>query len=104
MNAQQPYGARTPPPAPVLQPFTQTERTERPLRRSQETVPEQREIPTDLPPQKPQGVTLSPELMQLIGRIQHMDSETLLLLGLLWLLYREHADKKLLLALAYIII
>ena len=39
-----------------------------------------------LPPQKPQGVTLSPELMQLIGSIQHMDSETLLLLGLLWLL------------------
>lgn len=32
------------------------------------------------------------------------DRDTLLVLGLLWLLYREHADPKLLLALAYILL
>ena len=39
----------------------------------------------------------------LTERLRHTDGETLLLLALLWLLYRENADRRLLLALAYII-
>ena len=99
MNAQQPYVARTPPPAPVLQPFTP--HTERPAECVQER---KREIPVDLPPQGAREAGVSPELMQIMSRLRRMDSETLLLLGLIWLLYREHADKKLLLALAYIVL
>lgn len=38
----------------------------------------------------------------LTERIRHTDPETLLLLALLWLLWQEQADRKLLLALAYI--
>lgn len=64
--------------------------------------------PQNQPPQKPQEQPLSamPKLSQELGdlteRIKNMDTETLLLLALLWLLYQEHADRKLLLALAYI--
>ena len=53
------------------------------------------------PPQK-QPFLLPKELTGLAERLQHPDAETLLLLALLWLLYQERADKKLLLALAYI--
>ena len=45
---------------------------------------------------------LSQEFGDLTERLKNMDTETLLLLALLWLLYQEHADRKLLLALAYI--
>lgn len=38
----------------------------------------------------------------LTERIRRTDPETLLLLALLWLLWQEQADRKLLLALAYI--
>ena len=43
-------------------------------------------------------------LAGLAERLQHPDGETLLLLALLWLLYQEKADRKLLLALAYIVL
>lgn len=36
-------------------------------------------------------------------RFRRTDPETMLLLALLWLLWQEHANRKLLLALAYII-
>ena len=41
-------------------------------------------------------------LRDLTGRLQHMDAETLLLLALLWILWQEKANPRLLLALAYI--
>jgi len=44
-----------------------------------------------------------PGLNDLLRRIQKGDQETLLLLFLLVLLWQENADKKLLLALAYIL-
>ena len=50
------------------------------------------------PPQMPQ--TLS----ALTEHLRHPDGETLLLLALLWLLWQEKADRRLLLALAYIVI
>ncbi|MBR6420640.1 MAG: hypothetical protein IKS42_09915 [Oscillospiraceae bacterium] len=53
--------------------------------------------------------TDSPDVAQsmlraLSGRLAHADSETLLLLGLIWLLREDHADTKLLLALTYILL
>ena len=87
MNPQNRCYKRVPPPVPVLQPFMQPE-----------------------PPPAPETKRSSrrhampPELLQLTERLQSADSDTLLLLGLLWLLYRENADKKLILALAYILL
>lgn len=37
-------------------------------------------------------------------RLAHADGETLLLLGLIWLLREDHADTRLLLALTYILL
>lgn len=53
--------------------------------------------------QKPAS-PLPQELTALTERLRHPDGETLLLLALLWLLRQEKADRKLLLALAYIVI
>lgn len=47
---------------------------------------------------------LPQELAALTDRLRHPDGETLLLLALLFLLWQENADRKLLLALAYIVI
>ncbi len=58
----------------------------------------------DEPAQKAPQNPLPKELAALSERFRTMEPETLLLLALLWLLYQEKADKKLLLALAYIII
>ena len=52
-------------------------------------------VPALPPPVQSAGAALA-------ARLRHMDGETLLLLALLWLLYQEHADPKLLIALAYI--
>ena len=52
-----------------------------------------------LPPKKHM-----PDFSRFTEHFRHMDSETLLLLALLWLLYQEKADRKLLLALAYIVL
>lgn len=60
-------------------------------------------LPPPVPPQPPKP-QLPPEIASLTDRLRHMDGETLLLLALLWLLWQEHADKKLLLALAYIVL
>lgn len=38
------------------------------------------------------------------ARIARLDGETLLLLGILWMLWQEKADRRLLLALAYILL
>lgn len=53
--------------------------------------------PAESPPQLPQA------LSGLAEHLRHPDGETLLLLALLWLLWVEKADRKLLLALAYIV-
>lgn len=45
-----------------------------------------------------------PVLSELTARLRHPDGETMLLLALLYLLWQEHADRKLLLALAYIVL
>lgn len=104
MNPQ----TRIPPPAPVLQPFTQPQ-----YGRDADPTPAHPQFDADIPPleahtdPEPQPHNskdaLPPELLQFAQRLRHMDGETLLLLSLLWLLYRENADKKLLLALAYIV-
>lgn len=58
------------------------------------------------PPPPKQNPGSLPQLSQLFGdlsgRLQHMDAETLLLLALLWMLWQEKANPRLLLALAYI--
>ncbi|MBR5373005.1 MAG: hypothetical protein IK130_12425 [Oscillospiraceae bacterium] len=54
----------------------------------------------DVAPQDPPQALLQ----DLLGRIRGGDRETLLLLFLLVLLWQEDADKKLLLALAYILL
>ena len=56
------------------------------------------------PPVPPQsGHTVQNAAAALTRHFRQTDPETLLLLALLWLLWQEHADRKLLLALAYII-
>ena len=63
--------------------------------------------PSESPSQAPASAPALPPPLQTVSasltdRLRHMDGETLLLLALLWLLYQEHAEPKLLLALAYI--
>ena len=55
---------------------------------------------SEAPPEK---APLTEPLAALTARFRQSDPETLLLLALLWLLWQEHADRKLILALAYII-
>ncbi|MBR3269191.1 MAG: hypothetical protein IKI58_10790 [Oscillospiraceae bacterium] len=54
----------------------------------------------DMHARNPSGISLQ----FLTERLRHSDSETLLLLGLIWLLYQDRADSKLLLALVYILL
>ncbi len=67
------------------------------------------EPPPEIPP-KPPAASAPPDsplcdvISSLSGRIRSTAPETMLLLALLWILWQEHADRKLLLALAYIII
>ena len=66
-------------------------------------------IPPPPPPPPPEPAPKPPEnpglrLPFLSGEGLTLDRDTLLILGLLWLLYQEHADPKLLLALAYILL
>ena len=71
--------------------------------RAPETV--RAEIPP--PPLSPPHAEPSPQipvLSELTARLRHPDGETMLLLALLYLLWQEHADRKLLLALAYIVL
>ncbi len=68
------------------------------------------ELPPDPPPVQspmqspPQAQPIRDAVSSLTQRIKSTDPETMLLLALLWLLWQEHADRKLLLALAYIIL
>lgn len=82
---------RIPPPVPVLQPYVQAPAVPA---ASMEPPPH-----PDVPPKKHM-----PDFSRFTEHFRHMDSETLLLLALLWLLYQEKADRKLLLALAYIVL
>ena len=59
------------------------------------------EIP---PPPHAEPSPQIPVLSELSARLRHPDGETMLLLALLYLLWQEHADRKLLLALAYIVL
>ncbi len=56
------------------------------------------------PAEREQQPQSPPVLAALTEHLRHPDGETLLLLALLWLLWQENADRKLLLALAYIVI
>ena len=47
---------------------------------------------------------LSALMTDLPARIARLDGETLLLLGILWMLWQDKADRRLLLALAYILL
>ncbi|MBR5405783.1 MAG: hypothetical protein K6E36_01280 [Oscillospiraceae bacterium] len=52
----------------------------------------------------PSAAPLPQSLRGLLPDGLHLDRDTLLILGILLLLYREHTDKKLLLALLYILL
>ena len=56
------------------------------------------------PPEQKAPSRMPQELASLTEHLRHPDGETLLLLALLWLLWQEKADRKLLLALVYIMI
>lgn len=76
---------------------------------SKQPEPEPEPLP-ELPPESPQkppagaDTQLRDAISSLTDRIRHTEPETMLLLALLWILWQEHADRKLLLALAYIIL
>ena len=82
-----------PPPVPMQEP---PERTAPPPCRMRE------------PPPDCEKPLLPPELTALLHafpeRLKRLDGETLLLLGLLWMLWQEKADRRLLLALLYIML
>ena len=129
MPAQNPFPRRTPrrQMVPRFQPEPESGRYAPPPPRRQEPpaapVPEPQE--PEIPPfagfpqrdrrdsagekqpaaQKP---LLPPELAGLLtdlpDRLRRMDGETLLLLALLWMLWQDKADRKLLLALCYILL
>ena len=111
--AQNSTHSRRPPPVPPAAPHAQN-----PVRMTAQESPQevQRESPPECTAaaekekqavQAPEKTNfpppLSDELRHLRERFRHMDSETMLLLALLWMLRQEHADRKLLLALAYIV-
>lgn len=87
-----PHVSPSPPPPPSPPPAPPPEKPLPPV-----PLPPQESVPP--PPPRPM---LPPAAAALADRLRHMDGETLLLLALLWLLWQEHADPKLLLALAYI--
>ena len=66
--------------------------------------PEPPKPPEPAQPAAPPQLLLHHAAAPLTGRLQQKDPETVLLLALLLLLWQEHADRKLLLALAYIIL
>ena len=59
------------------------------------------ETPNPPPPIPPELRTL---LTDFPDRLKRLDGETLLLLGLLWMLWQDKADRRLLIALAYILL
>lgn len=72
-------------------------------------LPEPPQLPPPVQPPSPPRhdaprAPVPPAVSALTDRLRRMDGETILLLALLWLLWQEHADPKLLLALAYIAI
>lgn len=124
MPAQNPFSRRTPrkPMVPRFQPETDSSRYAPPPPRRQDppvlTVPEPPQPPErplhsphtaagEKPPAQ-QAPLLPPELSGLLtdlpDRLRRMDGETLLLLALLWMLWQDKADRKLLLALCYILL
>lgn len=74
-----------------------------PHRKTEPPCPSPDSPPAQATPPSPQEAAFQGAISAISERFRHMDSETLLLLALLWLLHQEHADRKLLLALAYII-
>ncbi|MBP0976234.1 MAG: hypothetical protein J6S92_10725 [Oscillospiraceae bacterium] len=75
------------------------------MRSSRCDPPQEQSVPCDVPPvHTPQPEHPAPDAVTaLTARLRQTDPETLLLLALLWLLWQEHADRRLILALAYII-
>ena len=64
-------------------------------------------MPPPKSPESPPQIPLpdvSAMLGDLTGRLARLDGETLLLLAILWMLWQEKADRRLLLALAYILL
>ena len=90
---------RTPPPPPAPEPSTLSppappspksapaEASQEQHKETENRLPELSALMTDLP-----------------ARIARLDGETLLLLGILWMLWQEKADRRLLIALAYILL
>lgn len=75
------------------------------MRSSRCNPPTAQDVPCDAPPvhtPEPEHPTQD-AAAALTAHLRQTDPETLLLLALLCLLWQEHADRKLLLALAYII-
>lgn len=89
-------GDQNPPQRPVPPPLLPPPEHP-PLPECECSQPEQQHSPQN------QSRTLAQTVSGLTDRLRHADGETLLLLALIWLLYREKADHKLLLALAYIL-
>ena len=112
MPAQNLFPRRTPrrQMVPRFQPEPESGRYAPPPPRRREPpaapVPEPQE--PEIPPFAPQKPLLPPELAGLLtdlpDRLRRMDGETLLLLALLWMLWQDKADRKLLLALCYILL
>ena len=121
MPAQNPFPRRTPrrPMVPRFQPEPESSRyAPPPPHRQEPQEPEispfagfpQRDRRDSAGEKQPaaQKPLLPPELAGLLtdlpDRLRRMDGETLLLLALLWMLWQDKADRKLLLALCYILL
>ena len=58
--------------------------------------------PRPLPPPPPPGAALPPVFGRLFGALGELEAEDLLLMGMLYLLYRESGDVELLLVLGFL--
>lgn len=90
------YAGGRQPRRPLVPRYTCTEEQCAPPAPHPPEPPSQSELPFELPD--------ASILNDLLSRIKSLDAETLLLLGILWLLWQEKADRRLLLALAYIVL
>lgn len=85
-------------------PMQQNQQQLRPTGQVLQPIEETKQSKTTAPPPVPKSAITTQDLNPLRSLLQNIDSDTLLILALLLLLSKEQKDRRLLLALAYIIL
>lgn len=85
-------------------PMRQNQQQLRPTEQALQPIEEPKQPKAAAPPPVPKSAITTQDLNPLRSLLQNMDSDTLLILAVLLLLSKEQKDRRLLLALAYIIL